>query len=114
MTTRKEIADVIFPDVQETIQDLEKKYPPRNNPICSRFAPSPTGFLHIGGIYSAFVSRKYAKQNKGTFILRIEDTDQKREIEGTVDLIIDGMKTFGIQIDEGPLNNSEFKIKNAE
>lgn len=63
MTTRKEIADTIFPDVTETIQDLEKKYPPRSNPICSRFAPSPTGFLHIGGIYSAFVSWKYAKQN---------------------------------------------------
>jgi glutamyl-tRNA synthetase len=48
MTTRKEIADMIFPEVTETIQDLEKKYPPRANPICSRFAPSPTGFLHIG------------------------------------------------------------------
>jgi len=107
MTTRKDIADLIFPDVTETIQDLEKKYPPRPNPtrlpdgqVCSRFAPSPTGFLHIGGIYSAFVSRKYAKQHNGTFVLRIEDTDQKREVEGTVDLIIDGMKTFGIQIDE--------------
>jgi glutamyl-tRNA synthetase len=100
MTTRKDIANLIFPDVTQTIQDLEKKYPSRTNSICSRFAPSPTGFLHIGGIYSAFVSRKYSKQNNGTFILRIEDTDQKREIEGTVDLIIDGMKTFGIQIDE--------------
>jgi len=100
MTTRKDIADIIFPDVKETIQDLEKKYPPRFNSVCSRFAPSPTGFLHIGGIYSAFVSRKFTKQNKGTFILRIEDTDQKREVEGTVDLIINAMKTFGIQIDE--------------
>lgn len=63
MVTRKEIADVIFPDVKESIQDVEKKYPSRSNPICSRFAPSPTGFLHIGGVYSAFVSRKYAKQN---------------------------------------------------
>lgn len=114
MTTRKEIADIIFPDVKETIQDLEKKYPPRTNPICSRFAPSPTGFLHIGWIYSAFVSRKFSKQNNGTFILRIEDTDQKREVQGTVDLIIDGMKTFGIQIDEWPLNNSELWIQNSE
>ncbi|HBB04198.1 TPA: hypothetical protein DCZ39_04885 [Patescibacteria group bacterium] len=63
MTSRKEIADMIFPEVTETIQDLEKKYPPRANPIASRFAPSPTGFLHIGGIYAAFVSRKFAKQN---------------------------------------------------
>ncbi len=109
MTTRKEIADIIFPKVTETIQDLEKRYPPRANPICSRFAPSPTGFLHIGGIYAAFVSRKYAKQNWGTFFLRIEDTDKKREIEGTVNLIVNYIKTFGISIDEWPIgvNNAD-------
>ena len=100
MTTRLEIADMIFPDVTETIQDLEKKYPPRINSFCSRFAPSPTGFLHIGGIYASFVSRKFVKQNKGTFLLRIEDTDQKREIAGAVGLIISGLQNFGIQIDE--------------
>ena len=81
MVTRKEIADTIFPEVIETIQDLEKKYPSRANPICSRYAPSPTGFVHIGNIYAAFVERKFAKQNRGTFFLRIEDTDQKREVE---------------------------------
>ncbi|MDD3263014.1 MAG: glutamate--tRNA ligase [Candidatus Absconditabacteria bacterium] len=109
MTTRKEIADKIFPDVIETIQDLEKKYPPRPNPICSRFAPSPTGFLHIGGIFASLVEQRFAKQNGGTFILRIEDTDQKREIPGAVDLIIDGLNFFGIEIDEGPLgeNNTD-------
>jgi glutamyl-tRNA synthetase len=47
MTTRKDIADIIFPDVKDTIADLEKQFPPRENPICSRFAPSPTGFLHV-------------------------------------------------------------------
>ena len=112
MTARKEIADFIFPDVTETIQDLEKKYPPRSNPICSRFAPSPTGFLHIWGIYSSFVSWKYAKQNWGEFFLRIEDTDQKREVEWTVNLIIEGMKTFGIQIDEWPLGENNSDIGN--
>ena len=112
MTTRKDIADIIFPDVKETIQDLEKKYPARSNSVCSRFAPSPTGFLHIGGIYSAFVSRKFTKQNKGTFILRIEDTDQKREVEGTVDLIINAMKTFGIQIDEWSLGDKNSDVWN--
>ncbi len=106
MTTRKEIADTIFPEVTETIQDLEKKYPPRANPICSRFAPSPTGFLHIGGVYSSFVERKFAKQNGGTFFLRIEDTDQKREVEGTVTMIINYMKKFGIQIDEWPIGEN--------
>ena len=81
MVSRKDIADTIFPEVTETIQDLEKRYPPRVNPICSRYAPSPTGFVHIGNIYASFVERKFAKQNKGTFFLRIEDTDQKREVE---------------------------------
>ena len=112
MTTRKEIADIIFPEVTETIQDLEKKYPPRKNPICSRFAPSPTGFLHIGSVYASFVERKFAKQNNGTFILRIEDTDQKREIEGAVNLIIDGMKTFGIEINEWPLGENNADVGN--
>jgi glutamyl-tRNA synthetase len=94
MTTRNDIAELIFPDVKETIQDLEKKFPPRKNPtrlpstagkpdgqVCSRVAPSPTGFLHIGVIFASFVPRKFANQNKGTFILRIEDTDQKRLVE---------------------------------
>lgn len=103
MTTRKEIADKIYPNVQETIQDLEKKYPIRQNPICSRFAPSPTGFLHIWWIFAALVEQKFAKQHNGIFILRIEDTDQKREVEGAVNLIIDGLKFFGIEIDEWPI-----------
>lgn len=103
MTTRADIAELIFPDVKETISDLEKKYPARKNPIASRFAPSPTGFLHIGGIYASFIERKFAKQHKGTFFLRIEDTDQKREVEGAVSLIIEWLKFFGIQIDEGPI-----------
>jgi glutamyl-tRNA synthetase len=63
MTTRKDIADLIFPDVTEIIQDLEKKYPPRDNPYCSRIAPSPTGFMHLGNLFSGFVSQKFAKQH---------------------------------------------------
>lgn len=81
MTTRKDIAEMIFPEVKEGIADLEKKYPPRKNEVCSRFAPSPTGFLHIGAIFSSFVPFKFVQQNHGTFILRIEDTDQKRSVE---------------------------------
>ncbi|MCX6824130.1 MAG: glutamate--tRNA ligase [candidate division SR1 bacterium] len=112
MITRKEIADIIFPDVKETIQDLEKKYPPRANPICSRYAPSPTGFVHIGNIYAAFIEQKFAKQPGGTFFLRIEDTDQKREVEGAVNKIISGLKYFGIQIDEGPIGENNSDIGN--
>ncbi len=74
--------------------------------VCSRFAPSPTGFLHIGSVYASFVEWKFAKQNKGTFVLRIEDTDQKREVEGAVNLIMSWLKTFGIQIDEGPIGEN--------
>ncbi len=103
MTTRKEISDKIYPNVTETIQDLEKKYPLRPNPICSRFAPSPTGFMHIWNFYSAFVSQRFAKQHGGKFLLRIEDTDQKRETPGAIDLIISNLKFFGIDIDEGPV-----------
>ena len=103
MNTRIDIADKIFPDVHQTIADLQAEFPARSNPVCTRFAPSPTGFLHIGGIYASFVSQKFAKQSGGTFLLRIEDTDQKREVEGAVQLIIDYMKRFGIEIDEGPI-----------
>jgi len=81
MTTRQDIAEAIFPDVKEGITDLQKKYPKRKNPICSRVAPSPTGFLHLGVLFAAFVPFKFTHQNNGTFILRIEDTDQKRSIE---------------------------------
>ena len=80
MITRNDIADMIFPDVKETIADLEKKFPERTNPISSRFAPSPTGFLHIGAIFASFTAWKFCSQNNGIFVLRIEDTDQKREV----------------------------------
>ncbi|MCX6822885.1 MAG: glutamate--tRNA ligase [candidate division SR1 bacterium] len=112
MTTRSDIAELIFPDTKETIADLEKKFPARKNPICSRFAPSPTGFLHIGGVYASFIEWKFAKQHDGTFFLRIEDTDQKREVEGAVDLIIDGLRFFGIQIDEGPVGENNTDVGN--
>lgn len=110
MTTRVDLADILFPDTKQTIQDLLQKYPPRvnTNPTL-RFAPSPTGFLHFGGLYTSFLCRKYAKQNKGTIFLRIEDTDQKREVEGATQLLIAALKKFGISFDEGPIgeNNQE-------
>ena len=110
MVSRKDIADTIFPEVTETIQDLEKRYPPRENLICSRYAPSPTGFVHIGNIYASFVERKFAKQNKGTFFLRIEDTDQKREVEDWVKKIISWLQYFGIQIDEWPIGEKNSDV----
>lgn len=103
MTTRGEIAEGIFPEVKEGIADLQKKYPVRKQEVCSRFAPSPTGFLHIGAIFSSFVPSKFVQQNSWVFILRIEDTDTKRTVEWGVNQIVDLLKFFGIAIDEWPL-----------
>ena len=78
----KELADLIFPDVKD-VAFYEEKYKARELPegaIVTRFAPSPTGFVHIGGLYQAEIARKLADQTKGVFFVRIEDTDQKREI----------------------------------
>ena len=86
------------------IADLEKKYPPRQLPegaAVTRFAPSPTGFLHIGNLLPAFVDRILASHTGGVFILRLEDTDKKREVENGVEGILSGMRGIGIVIDEG-------------
>lgn len=112
MSDWKELADILFPDVTETIQDLQDKFPQRANPIASRFAPSPTWFLHIGGVYTAFIAWKFVKQNDGTFILRIEDTDQKRQVDGALQKVIDSMKTFNITIDEGPIWEANTDVGN--
>ena len=81
MADWNDVANLLFPEVTETIDDLLKKYPEREQQTTLRFAPSPTGFLHIGSLATALVGRIYSSQRGGCFILRIEDTDQKREIE---------------------------------
>ncbi len=99
----KELADLIFPNAKE-ISYYEEKYPERNLPegaIVTRYAPSPTGFMHIGGLYQALIAIKLAEQTKGVFFLRVEDTDQKREIENGVEEIISALKKFGLEADEG-------------
>ena len=104
------LANLIFPEIAETIEDLEKKYPKRNltdGAEVTRFAPSPTGFLHIGGLFGSLIDMTIANQSKGKFMLRIEDTDQKREIEnGTRDLI-NQMRAFNIINDEGLVSETE-------
>ena len=98
-----ELANLIFPDAKG-IEYYEEKYPERNleeGAMVTRFAPSPTGFVHIGGLFGAIIDRKLAEQSKGVFILRIEDTDQKREIENGTSQIVDSLKDFGINPDEG-------------
>ena len=70
--------------------------------VRTRFAPSPTGFLHVGGLRTALYCYLFAKQNNGKFILRIEDTDLERYVEGAVDIIYSTLKDANMQIDEGP------------
>ena len=107
----KELADLIFPDAKE-ISYYEEKYPRRNLPegaVVIRVAPSPTGNVHIGTIFQAMVNRKVASQTGGVFYVRIEDTDQKREIEGGITQIIQSLKDFDIEADEGMINETESK-----
>ena len=104
----KELANLIFPNVKD-ISYYEEKYPVRNLPegaIVSRFAPSPTGFVHIGGLYQALVARTVTTQTGGVFFLRIEDTDQKREIENGIEGIIDSLKDFNMSPDEGMVSQT--------
>ena len=104
------LADLIFADITDTVDDLEKRFPERNLPEgarVTRFAPSPTGYMHIGGLYAAMISRKLAKQSGGVFYLRIEDTDRKRELEDGVNEIINSLKKFDLGFDEGPFEGGE-------
>lgn len=105
----KELANLIFPDAKP-ISYYEEKYPVRDLPegaIVSRFAPSPTGFVHIGGLYQALCARMAAHQSGGVFFLRIEDTDQKREVENGIEGIIDSLKDFDMSPDEGMISQTE-------
>lgn len=104
-----ELADLIFPNAKD-ISYYEEKYPVRNlkeGAAVTRFAPSPTGFIHIGGLFGSIIDRKLAEQTEGVFILRVEDTDQKREIENGVSQIVDGLKAFDIIPNEGVISETE-------
>ena len=107
----KELADLIFPDAQD-ISYYEEKYKKRELPegaMVLRVAPSPTGNVHIGTIYQALIDQKVAKQTGGVFYVRIEDTDQKREVEGGINQIINSLKDFDIEPDEGMISETESK-----
>lgn len=107
----KEYADLLLPNIDKTIEDYKKIYPNRNlseGAIVTRYAPSPTGYVHMGALFSAFIASKMAKQTNGVFFLRIEDTDKKREIENGVSGIIKDLKNYGIKIDEGMISESEW------
>lgn len=107
----KDLANAIYPDAKP-IEYYEKKYGPRDLPQgaeVTRFAPSPTGFVHIGGLYQCIINRALAKQSNGVFMLRIEDTDQVRKIENGVNQIVEALAKFDFVPDEGMISETEEK-----
>ncbi len=99
-----ELSQLIYPDITRTPEDYEEMYPPRELPegaMVTRLGPSPTGFIHLGNLYGAFVDERLAHQSGGVFYLRIEDTDDKRFVENAVETIISSLGFFGIRFDEG-------------
>ncbi len=100
----KKLADLLFPDITNTPDYYEEKFPYRKLPSkaeVTRMAPSPTGFIHLGNLYSALADERIAHKNGGVFYLRIEDTDEKRKVDGAVETIINALKYFNIEFDEG-------------
>lgn len=108
--TNKEYADILLPNVEHDMEYYENKYPYRDlkeGAIVTRYAPSPTGYVHMGALYASFIERKMARQTDGIFYLRIEDTDKKREIENGIESIVRDLKNFGITFDEGVVSETE-------
>ena len=102
-----DLANLIFPDNQYTVDDCINMYPPRSiasNAIVTRYAPSPTGFIHLGALLASYTEMAFAKHTGGIFYLRIEDTDQKRTIPNGIKLLIDDLHDFKVVFDEGPID----------
>ncbi len=106
----KKLSELLFPNVSMTEQQLEEKYPERGlkeGAVCTRMAPSPTGFVHLGNLIQGLTSERLAHQSGGVLFLRVEDTDQKRTVEGAVEALIDGVGHYGIKFDEGVTADGE-------
>ncbi|MDO4552775.1 MAG: glutamate--tRNA ligase [Bacillota bacterium] len=106
----KTLAELLFPHISKTREDYEKAYPPRalaEGARVTRLGPSPTGFIHLGNLYGAFVDERLAHQSGGVFFLRIEDTDEKRQVEGAVEAVVHSLDYFGLRFDEGALLEGE-------
>ncbi|MDR0851013.1 MAG: glutamate--tRNA ligase [Clostridiales Family XIII bacterium] len=109
------LGNLLFPNLDDTPSAgdpgyFEAKYPPRDLPegaYVTRLGPSPTGFIHLGNLYTAFMNEKLANQTDGIVFLRIEDTDSKREVEGAVEALISALKHFGVSFDEGVLYDED-------
>ncbi|WP_443659091.1 glutamate--tRNA ligase [Clostridium algidicarnis] len=102
--SNEELGELLFPKIEKTPKYYLERYPKREikeEAKVVRYAPSPTGFQHIGGVFAALIDERIASQSEGVFILRIEDTDQKREVEGAIYDTIETMKHFGMNFNEG-------------
>ncbi len=109
----KLLSELLFPNVTTTPEELEDKYPQRDLPEgakVTRFAPSPTGYVHLGGVYQTMVGERLAHQSGGVFYLRIEDTDSKREIPGAAENLIKTLAHYGINFDEGATVDADGKV----
>ncbi len=98
------LAELLFPNVTETPESLEERFPVRNLPegtVVTRMAPSPTGFVHLGNLVQGLTAERMAHQSGGILFLRVEDTDAKREVDGAVEVLIETLKHYGIAFDEG-------------
>lgn len=107
------LANLLFPNVELHPDDMELKFPARNincNSCVTRIGPSPTGFVHLGNLYNAVIAERLAHQSDGVFYLRIEDTDNKRQVKGAVDVIISSMAYFGVHFDEGAVADGDMGI----
>lgn len=106
----KALAQRLFPTIDKTPDYWEEKYPQRNlkeGARVTRFAPSPTGFLHFGNLFTCLVSYKTAKDTNGVFYVRVEDTDQKRKVDGAIEVMLKGLSVYGIVPDEGVVGENE-------
>lgn len=104
------LANLLFPDVTAQPEDMENRFPQRELPAgacVTRIGPSPTGFVHLGNLYNALIGERLAHQSNGVFYLRIEDTDNKREVEGAVETVISAMSYFGVNFDEGAVSGGD-------
>ncbi len=104
------LAELLFPETKLTADDMETRFPKRvlpENACVTRIGPSPTGFVHLGNLYNAIIAERLAHQSGGVFYLRIEDTDNKREVEGAVDTVINSMAFYGVIFDEGAVSDGD-------
>lgn len=110
MDDNKKLAELLFPHIDKTPDYYEELFPQRNlkegAKVC-RFSPSPTGFLHFGNLFTCFVSYSMAKSSDGVFYVRVEDTDQKRSVEGAIEVMLKGLSVYGIVPDEGVIGDRE-------